>query len=562
MAETLTGIGVSGGFAVGPVTAIAPPVAPPADEPAPADLPAAESQVERAFEKVAADLDALATRSDSALKDILAATALIARDPALRDAARSELAAGYGPATAIRRASGSVATAFESMGEYFADRVSDIHGVSDRVIAEVLGVPAPGVPALSEPSIIVARDLTPAETVGLGRAMIAGIVTEEGGRLGHTAILANQYGIPAVVQAAGAGGIEPGTRIAVDGSSGTIILDPSDDLLREQIERRDARAALINAFRGPGSTSDGYRVPLLLNIGNVSDARSVHDVECEGVGLFRTEFLYLSTATEPSIEKQAASYRAVFEAFPRVVIRTLDAGADKPLAFADLGDEENPSLGRRGLRLSMAMPDLLTAQLQAIARAARGVDCHVQVMAPMVATPAEAEWFAERVRAAGLDSAGVMIEIPAAALRARDVLGAVDFGSIGTNDLAQYAMAADRTHGALSELLDPWQPAVLACVKAACDGAADAARPLGVCGEAAGDPLLALVLVGMGVRSLSMAPGLIAEVRASLAMHSLSQCGGIAEAALAAPDAESARRAALALTSDEAAPLMTVRAAS
>jgi phosphotransferase system enzyme I (PtsI) len=206
------------------------------------------------------------------------------------------------------------------------------------------------------------------------------------------------------------------------------------------------------------------------------------------------------------VAEQADIYRKVFAPFGerRVVVRTLDAGADKPLAFADLGPEENPALGRRGLRLSAERPDLLDAQLEALAVAARDTGADVRVMAPMVATVEEAAWFARRVRENGLPKAGVMIEVPGAALRAEHVLGEVDFGSLGTNDLAQYTMAADRMRGELSDLLDPWQPAVLDVVAVACEGAQRAGVPIGVCGESAGDPLLALVLVGLGVSELSM----------------------------------------------------------
>jgi phosphotransferase system enzyme I (PtsI) len=205
----------------------------------------------------------------------------------------------------------------------------------------------------------------------------------------------------------------------------------------------------------------------------------------------------------------------------RVVVRTLDAGADKPLAFADLGPEENPALGRRGLRLSAERPELLDAQLEALSIAAKETGADVRVMAPMVATVEEAAWFARRVRENGLPKGGVMIEVPAAALRSAHVLAEVEFGSIGTNDLAQYTMAADRMQGELSDLLDPWQPAVLDVVAAACEGAASTGRPMGVCGESAGDPLLALVLTGLGVSSLSMAPSKVPVVRLALSLHSL-----------------------------------------
>lgn len=551
MPRTIRGVGVSNGFAVGPVVRMAPPVQPPANEPAVPDGPA---KARAAFDAVAHDLEALAEAATGDASEILSATALMARDPALFAATEAELEKGKGPATAISDAVAGVAALFESMGEYYADRATDIRGVGARAVAAVLGRPTPGVPTLTERSVIVARDLTPAETAGLDRTMVAGIVTVQGGRTGHTAILAAQNGIPAVVQAGEIAEVRAGTIVAVDGSRGEVTVAPSDEFVAAEIERRAERAALVDAVSGPGHTRDGHPIALLVNIGDAVDARIAREIECEGVGLFRTEFLYLTATTAPSVEKQAAAYRAVFEAFPRVVIRTLDAGADKPLAFADLGEEANPALGRRGLRLSMARPELLRTQLQAIAQAASGVDCDVQVMAPMVSTAGEAAWFAKTVADAGLSSAGVMIETPAAALCSERLLGEVDFASIGTNDLAQYMMAADRTEGALADLLDPWQPAVLIAASA---GAAAARRtpptPVGVCGESAGDPLLALVFAGQRVTSLSMAPSQIPVVRAILAMHTMAECEAISAAALAAGSAEEARAAVLALAKPEAA---------
>lgn len=216
--------------------------------------------------------------------------------------------------------------------------------------------------------------------------------------------------------------------------------------------------------------------------------------------------------------------RGVFRAFGRrrVMVRTLDAGADKPLRFADLGAEPNPAFSRRGLRLSMAREDLLDAQLLALAQAREAVDgCDLWVMAPMVATQEEAEWFVRRARSFGLPQVGVMVETPAAALTAEQLLGAADFASIGTNDLSQYTMAADRMQGELAPLLSVWQPAVLAMIRAAAEGGRAAGKPVGVCGEAGGDPLAALVLVGLGVASLSMAPSKIGPVRAALRGHDL-----------------------------------------
>ncbi|HNV42690.1 MAG TPA: phosphoenolpyruvate--protein phosphotransferase, partial [Ornithinibacter sp.] len=543
--ETRQGIGVSPGSAYGPVVQVSPPVRPPADEPPAQDREAALTDVKAAFESVAVALEGKARHADDTAQQILKATALIARDKGLVKAAGKQLDAGRGRANAIANAVEEYCAQFEALGGYFAERVTDLRDVGSRAVAAVLGVPAPGVPDFSEPSVIVAEDLAPAETATLDRALVVGIVTQEGGRTSHTAILAAQMGIPAVVQLKGATGIPAGTFVALDGDSGEVTINPDPSIVEEQKVRRDKRAAALAGTSGPGTTRDGHHVALLANIGGVKDAEEAGALDLEGVGLFRTEFVFLSADKAPTVEEQTEIYRKVMAPFGdrRVVVRTLDAGADKPLAFADLGPEENPALGRRGLRLSAERPELLDAQLEALSIAAKETGADVRVMAPMVATVEEAAWFARRVRENGLPKGGVMIEVPAAALRSAHVLAEVEFGSIGTNDLAQYTMAADRMQGELSDLLDPWQPAVLDVVAAACEGAASTGRPMGVCGESAGDPLLALVLTGLGVSSLSMAPSKVPVVRLALSLHSLPECQGIAAAARAAATAREALEA-------------------
>ncbi|MDC5697102.1 phosphoenolpyruvate--protein phosphotransferase [Intrasporangium calvum] len=540
--ETTHGIGVSPGTAYGPVVQVAPPVRPPADEPAPADPDAALVDVKAALETVARSLEERAAAADDTAQQILKATALIARDRGLAKAAGKLLHAGRGPAHAIAGAVEEYAAQFEALGGLFAERVTDLRDVGSRAIAAVLGVPAPGVPRFDVPSVVVAEDLAPAETATLDRALVVGIITEAGGRTSHTAILAAQMGIPAVVQVPHATAIPVGVPVALDGDSGEVTTNPDPSLVEAQRVRAARRTKALAARSGPGVTRDGTEIALLANIGGVEDAVAAGALDLEGVGLFRTEFVFLSAAKAPTVAEQTEIYRRVFEPFGerRVVVRTLDAGADKPLAFADLGPEENPALGRRGLRLSAERPELLDAQLEALAVAARETGADVRVMAPMVATAEEAAWFARRVRENGLPKAGVMIEVPGAALRASDVLGEVDFGSLGTNDLAQYTMAADRMQGALSDLLDPWQPAVLDVIAAACEGADRAERPMGVCGESAGDPLLALVLVGLGASSLSMAPSKVPVVRFALSVHSLAECQELAVVAREARTAQEA----------------------
>lgn len=544
--STRRGIGVSPGSAYGPVVLVAPPVRAPEGEPAAADPEQALTEVKAAFESVARDLEERAGRVDDTAAEILMATALIARDKSLLKAAGKHLREGEGPATAIEAAVAEFVVQFEALGGYFAERVADLRDVGARAVAAFLGVPAPGVPDLSEPSIVVAEDLAPAETAVLDRTLVLAIVTSGGGRTSHTAILAAQRGIPAVVQCDRALELIAGAHVAVDGDMGTVTLEPSEAFVADLTARRERRAQALAGSTGPGRTSDGHAVPLLANIGDVQDAVAAAAQDVEGVGLFRTEFVFLSSTSAPTVEEQAEIYRQVLTPFGdrRVVVRTLDAGADKPLAFADLGPEENPALGRRGLRLSAARPELLDTQLEALAVAAKDTGADVRVMAPMVATAEEADWFARRVREHGLPKAGVMIEVPAAALRSRHVLADVDFASIGTNDLSQYALAADRMQGELSDLLDPWQPAVLDLIAAACDGGARTGTPIGVCGEAAGDPLLALVLVGLGVSSLSMAPSKVAMARLALSLHSLPDCQRIAARVRESRTAADARQVA------------------
>jgi phosphoenolpyruvate-protein phosphotransferase (PTS system enzyme I) len=547
--DTRHGIGVSPGIAVGPVVQVRPAVRPPEHEPAAADPVASGQQIRQVLESVAGTLDDLAGRADPTAQQILTATAMMARDPGLAAAADKHLTSGSGPATAVDAAAEEYCAVFSAAGGYLAERVTDLRDVRDRAVARLLGLQDPGVPELTTSSVIVARDLAPAETASLRRDMVLAIVTESGGPTSHTAILAAQMGIPAVVQLPRAVAISVGTVVAVDGSTGEVFVNPDPATQADLVKRSERRANALGATSGPGATSDGHPIALLANIGTAADAERAGALDVEGVGLFRTEFLFLERETAPSTEEQVAVYKRVFEAFGsrRVVVRTLDAGADKPLAFADLGPEENPALGRRGLRLSAERPDLLDTQLTALGAAAGSTGADVRVMAPMVATAEEAAWFARRVREHGLPVVGVMIEVPAAALRSRHVLAEVDFASIGTNDLAQYTLAADRMAGELATLLDPWQPAVLDLVAAACDGGRETGKPIGVCGEAAADPLLALVLTGLGVSSLSMAPTRVPAIRAALRMHDLRTCTAMAAAARAARSPQDAREAVLAL---------------
>lgn len=534
----LTGVGVSPGVASGPVVLVAPPLPEPPDHPAPADPAAEAARIEPAAKLVADRLEAAARSADGDAAAILETTAAMAADPALIGQAEELVRGGLPAPRAVYQAAASFAAALEAAGGYLAERVTDIIDIRNRLVAELLGLAPPGVPDLAGPSILVAKDLAPADTAGLDPSKVLALVTEEGGPTSHTAILARALGIPAVVACRGILGAEL-TGLVVDGDTGEVELTGS-------VRVRAATTATKTEWNGVGSTADGYRVKVLANVGSATDATAGAGEGAEGVGLFRTEFCYLAATEEPDVAAQRKAYAEVLAPFhgKPVIVRTLDAGADKPLAFLHLDPEPNPALGVRGLRVAFDRVELIDRQLEAIAGAAQDTGAEVSVMAPMVATAQEAAWFAERAHAAGLSRAGVMIEIPAAALSAKEVFAEVDFVSLGTNDLAQYVFAADRQVGAVAALNDPWQPALLRLIALVTEAARAANKPAGVCGEAAADPLLACVLTGLGVSSLSMNAPAITRVGATLAEVTFDACGIAARAALATANPVAARAAA------------------
>ncbi|MET7990464.1 phosphoenolpyruvate--protein phosphotransferase [Amycolatopsis sp. NPDC005232] len=537
---TLTGVAVSPGRASGPVVRVPEPFGEPASTPAPADPAAEAARIEPAAQAVAARLEAQAETATGEAATILITTAAMAGDPALTAQAKKLVTEQNLPAArAVHQAAEGFAEALAAAGGYMAERVRDVRDVRDRLVAELLGVSPPGVPQLVSPSVLVARDLAPADTAGLDPAKVLALVTEEGGPTSHTAILARALGIPAVVAVRGLLALDA-EALAVDGDTGLVRpADPAAPVLM-------AVAQGPAEWNGTGATADGHVVKVYGNVGSPADAQAAADAGAEGVGLFRTEFSFLDAPAEPSVDEQRKAYAAVLTPFrgKPVIVRTLDAGADKPLAFLNPDDEPNPALGVRGLRVAFDRPEVLDRQLEAIAGAAQDSGAVVSVMAPMVATAEEAAWFAERVRAAGIERAGVMIEIPAAALSAREILDVVDFVSVGTNDLAQYTFAADRQLGAVAKLNDPWQPALLRLLKLIGDAAKATGKPAGVCGEAAADPRLAVVLAGLGLTSLSMNAAAVRAVGASLAAVTLAEAEVKATNALASADPAAARAAA------------------
>ncbi|MEU8245560.1 putative PEP-binding protein [Nonomuraea sp. NPDC048916] len=519
----LVGLGVSPGRSAGPLIRMAGPPALPSPRPV-ADPAAEVATIAKALETVVADLRRRARETaDATAAEILDALAMMADDPMLREEAERHAHGGHDAPHALDAAFAHHRETLAALGGYLAERAADLDDLRHRAVAAALGLPMPGIPAPGHPYVLVAEDLSPADTAGLGGEVLA-LVTSLGGPTSHTAILARGRGLPAVVACPGILDVPDGTIVSVDGRTGEIALGLTPEAAAEVVGDDRRERARLAAGKGPGRTADGHPVKLLLNIGSAADLRP----GAEGVGLFRTEFLFLDRRQAPAFEEQVAAYIEVFAGTGHVVVRTLDAGTDKPLPFLGLPPEPNPALGVRGLRVDRVLPDVLDTQLDAIAEAARATGATPWVMAPMVATAAEAAGFAGRARSRGITRVGVMVEVPAAALQARELLAEVDFLSIGTNDLSQYTFAADRQHPGLADLLDPRQPALLKLVAMCAEAGHAAGKPVGVCGEAAGDPLLAPILVGLGVTSLSMAAVCVPAVRDALARHTLDECRRLA----------------------------------
>jgi len=500
-----------------------------------------------AVDVVASRLENRAAAAEGQASEVLTATAGMVKDRGWHKAVRKNIRTGRNAEFATVGATDKFVTMFEAAGGVMAERTTDLKDVRDRVIAELRGEDEPGLPLVDGEAVLFADDLAPADTATLDTKHIKALVTELGGPTSHTAIIARQLDIPCIVAVgASLGDIESGTLVFVDGAVGTVTCGADAETSTKAVAEYRERAARVAQWRGPAKTKDGHSVQLLANVADGNAARIASESQAEGIGLYRTELSFLSASEEPSVEEQAKIYGKVFKAFPesKVVVRTLDAGSDKPISYATLSSEENPALGVRGLRIARDNEALLPRQLDAIAQAAEARDdkASTWVMAPMVATSTEAQWFANLCRERGL-TAGAMIEVPAAALMADKIMPHLDFVSIGTNDLTQYTMAADRLSPQLAYLTDPWQPAVLRLIQHTCIVGQANNVAVGVCGEAAADPMLACVLTGLGVNSLSAASTAVAGVGAQLAEITLEQCQQLAEVALDAESPDAARTA-------------------
>lgn len=527
--------------------------------------------LEESGREAARQLDVLAERLREAGRadeaEILGAQALMATDQTLIGAAVDRVRAGQDLRAAIVAAAAASAETIAAVDDpLLAARAADVRDVGAR-IARILSGSALDLPTV--PSIAVASDLPPSVTAEVPKGRLVGIALEGGSPTAHAAILARGLGIPAVVGVAGligalehelAAGGAP-FEVALDGDRGEVVLRPGADVRVELATR--AAAALLRRNRAaplrgrPGATADGEPVALLANIGTPDEADRALASGAEGVGLFRTEFLFMGRHAAPSEEAQVEAYRAVFEVFGserQVVVRLADIGGDKAIPYLDLPAEANPFLGVRAIRIARRSPELLLTQLRAISRAGALAGVQPHVMAPMIAThedvalflalrdEAQASLAAESLPHAPRLVCGIMIEVPSAVFLARELAREVEFFSIGTNDLTQYLFAADRTNPELTRYHDALHPAVLRAIAEIVAAAHASAIPVAVCGELAGDPAGALVLVGLGVDELSADAGSLDDVRFALAGVTRSELDELARSGLAAGDAATVRR--------------------
>ncbi|KXU46316.1 MAG: phosphoenolpyruvate--protein phosphotransferase [Longibaculum muris] len=451
------------------------------------------------------------------------AHALVLSDPELKtqveDKIRNEKC---NAAAALDEVAAMFISMFESMGdEYFRERAADIKDVSRRLLANLLGKPLPNPALIDEEVVIIADDLTPSDTAQLNKNLVRGFATNIGGRTSHSAIMARSLEIPAVVACKTiTEEVKDGDMIALDGIEGVVMINPDEETIKEYATKRDEykayREELKKLVNEKTVSTDGHHVELVANIGSPKDLEGVKENGGEGVGLFRTEFLYMESAELPSEDKQYEVYKEILEgmAGKPVVVRTLDIGGDKEIEAIDLPKEMNPFLGVRAIRLCFQREDIFRTQLRALLRAS--VHGDLRIMFPMIAALGEfrkakgilmeekEKLIAEGVEVSDTIQVGIMIEIPAAAVLADQFAKEVDFFSIGTNDLIQYTFAADRMSSGVSYLYQPFNPSILRLVKHVIDSAHKEGKWAGMCGEMAGEPLAAPLLLGLGLDEFSM----------------------------------------------------------
>lgn len=489
------------------------------------------AELKSAIEFVSNQLDELGLKAGETSAEIFDALKMLIEDDELLEVASSHIQDGWTAAAAIGKA---VDEFSELLGgdPTFDERVADFQDLSKRVQARLAGIEM----ALSIPEkgriVLVGDDFSPADTAQFTEAVV-GLITLKGGPTSHTAIICRSKSIAAVVSCPEASQLENGDRVLVDPVGDRVVVSDDESLATKSIEFVAVNAEPL--------------IPVRANIGTLEDAQAASQTRANGVGLFRTELLYLSAKTEPSLAEQVTSYTQILKAAPEgpIVVRTIDAGSDKPVPFLNMPAEENPSLGVRGYRLIAEHRDFIEGQLRALESARLESGREVWVMAPMIATAEEAKAFADLARSIGGYKVGIMVETPSIALIVDQLGGVVDFVSVGTNDLSQYLFAADRMNPALGSLLNHWQPALIKSLARIASGAKTAGISAGVCGESASDPAFAVVLAGLGIDSVSVSRSQVTAVHNALSSLSLSDAKEVANAVLQQETAEAAKSTAL-----------------
>ena len=528
--RTLTGTGATPRSGVGTVVWYSPDADLPDPEDATVDPEAERQRFVDARETARTELEAERERTAERVGDqeaeIFEAHRQFLADPQIEDGVESAIEDGLPAEHAVQRAFADPIEQFEGMGGRTAERADDLRDVRDRLVRVLAGGDRVDLGELPEGAVVLAERLTPSDTARLDPDRVAGFATVTGGRTSHAAIFARSLALPAVV---GVGDdlhdVDEGATIVVDGEAGELVVDPSD-------ERREAARTTrdVEIREEPVTTADGTDIEVAANVGRPAELEGAKARGADGVGLYRTEFLFLDRDAPPDEDEQYETYRDALETFPngRVVVRTLDIGGDKPIPYLELPKEENPFLGERGIRRSLGPDaDLFETQLRALLRAAADGEGRLAVMFPLVATPEEltdalevVSVVADALEDEGVDYAvpelGVMIETPGAVFTAPELAERVEFLSIGTNDLTQYVMAAARENERVAELREPRHPAVLRAIARTVEAAHEHDAWIGMCGEMAGDPELTELLVGLGLDELSMSVVTVPEVKAAV----------------------------------------------
>ena len=486
-------------------------------------------------EKAAEDLKSRGLEQEAG---ILLSHVEMVKDPSVASGIEENISNGCCAEEAVDKTLGFFADMFEATGdELTMQRASDVRDINNELIKKLTGNEGPDISSLPEGSVLVTDELTPSMTVDMKTGSVVGIVAETGGYASHSAILARALGVPAVLSVAGATKlIAEGQDVAVDGISGDVIVSPDNDEKKRCEEKAEAfrrQKALTEEFRGKMTvTASGEKKEVVANIGNAGDVSAAKDGDAEGVGLFRTEFLYMDRDSAPDEEEQLASYRKVAEAFAPapVIIRTLDVGGDKDVQYLDMGKEDNPFMGFRAIRYCLENQQLFRTQLRALLRA--NTAGNIRIMLPMVTELQEIrdvrkliDESVEELKAEGKEfgqniSLGIMVETPAAAATADILAEEADFFSIGTNDLTGYMMSADRGNGKVAYLYSVYQPAVLRMIRNVCEAAHKAGIPVGMCGEAAADPALIPCLLGFGLDEFSVGSRQVLATRRTISLWS------------------------------------------